>query len=70
MLTITHMQYLLSIYASTFDQDVHSGRYVDAGETYTNTIHDLLRAGLVRYDGTHSVTSVGVAYVLKLLKVT
>jgi hypothetical protein len=66
-MTVKHLEYLLDIYSEQFDAHVHTGRYATDGELYAITVQELIRLGLVRYEGHHFTTHLGTEYVLWML---
>jgi hypothetical protein len=60
--------YLLDIHAGTFDENVHSGLYMAHGEAFVHTVDELIRTNLVRYNGAHTATAMGVEHVLRVLQ--
>jgi len=67
-LSLRHLMYLLDIHAGVFDENVHSGLYIAHGEAFAHTVAELIRTGLIRYEGTHSTTALGTAHVLHVLQ--
>ena len=67
-LSVRHLRYLLDIHASTFDENVHRGHYAADGEAFVHTVQELLRVGMIRYDGSHMTTALGTAHVLHVLQ--
>lgn len=63
-----HILYLMAIHQGDFDNRVHKGHFA-ASDVFGERIRFLLETGLIRYDGYHSITPLGMQHVTNLLAV-